>query len=192
MKGCRKCHHESEDNDSMCHMVEVNKGARKIMTEIPDQLTSVFTWAVVTGAFILMLGTATYLVLVIELSTTNVPVSSPKHSVVSLPFAAQPTAAVVNVTTREFCSTVSKELYSLERVGYVDAEHKVSKLMALDISVSDVHYVFTDTTHVSWFSTCALESTLKAIGRSGRVNVFVIHGIENDQSHDRQRLVSPV
>jgi len=196
MKGCQKYHHhKSEDDDSVSYMSEVNKGAQKIITEIPDQLTSVFIWIVSTGFFIFILVMVTYLVLKYE-SPTDLVASSAKDSVIMLPrpspfHSPEPAPTIVNVTPREFCSTVSKDLYSLEQIGYVDTDRWVSKLMALKIGTGDVHYVFINNTHVPWLFTCSIESTLRAVSNNSRVNVFVIYGIESKSSlSDKQSLVS--
>lgn len=183
MKDFRKCHHESMDEDSVSHMSEVNKGAQKIITNVPDHLTSMFMWSVLTGVFIFFLVMATYLVLKLE--------SSLSHNLSAVPsalHAAEQPPAILNVTTREFCSTVSKELYSLEQMGYVNADHHMSRLMAMNISADDVHYVFTNSTHVPWLSACSVESALKAVGNDkSRVNVFVVHGIQFERVIDNDK-----
>lgn len=178
MKGCRKCHPELKVGDSVYYMKEVNKGAQKIMTAIPDQLAVLFTWTVLTVVFVFFLVMSAYLVLRFELSAK--PMFRSGEPAISVPSAlyAQKPPAVVNVTAREFCTTVSKDLYSLELIGYVDTDRRVSKLTGLDIGAGDVHFVFTNQTYVSWLSTCSLESVVRSIGNSGRVNVFVVSGIE--------------
>lgn len=188
MKDCRKCYHGQVDEDSVSHMSEVNKGAQKIMTNVPDHLTSMFMWSVLTGVFIFFLVMVTYLVLKLESSSSHNFSAAPS----TLHTAEQP-PAILNVTTREFCSTVSKELYSLEQMGYMNADHHMSRLMAMNVSADDVHYVFINSTHVPWLSACSVESALKALGNDkSRVNVFVIYGIKFERSENdkRQYLVS--
>lgn len=178
MKGCQKCCQERANND-IGHLTEVNKGARKIMTEIPDQLASVFKWTIYIGVFIVFFMVSTYYILKYETSAksqvfngnTN-PVSSELRSSETM---------VVNVTTREFCSTMAKDLYSLEQLGYTDTERRVSKLMATDIGVDDVHYVLINSTHIPWLTACSLESALKAVGNESRVNVFVVYGVNSER-----------
>lgn len=178
MKGCRKCHPGLKVGDSVRYM-EVNKGAQKIITAIPDQLTVLFTWTVLTVVFVFFFAISAYLVLRFELSAKPTFRSGePAVPVVPSALYAQKPPAVVNVTAREFCTTVSKDLYSLEQIGYVDTDRRVSKLTGLDVGAGDVHFVFTDQTYVSWLSTCSLESVVRSIGNSGRVNVFVVSGIE--------------
>lgn len=188
MKNCRKCHHKLEDDDSVSHMSEVNKGAQKIITDIPDQLMSVFMWTVLTGVFIFVLVVATYLMLKFETS------SSDKLSILSAFHATEQPPVILNVTTREFCSTVSKELYSLEQMGYVNADRHVSRLMAMNISADDVHYVFINSTHVPWLFTCSLESALRAVKNdNSRINVFVVYGIQFERPvYDQEFPVSEI
>jgi len=93
--------------------------------------------------------------------------------------ASVPAEQIVNVTASDFCSVVSRDLYSLEQMGYVDETRRVSKLLSLDLGGSqDVYYVFVNTTHVPWTVACSLESALGAVGNVGRVNVFVVSGME--------------
>lgn len=188
MTGCRDCEHASEYSDSVCHMAEVNKGARKIIADVPEQLASMLAWTVLAGVFIVVLMTATYLVLRVETNVTGT-LSAPTG-----PTGIQPMAS--NVAVREQCSF--KEQYAaLEQLGYVDAGQRTSKLMNLrGVGAGDVHYVFADTETVPWLSVCSLESTLRAAGNHSRVNVFVVNGIDNqypawqDTMHLLQRPVS--
>lgn len=104
-----------------------------------------------------------------------------------------PAEQIVNVTAREFCSVVSRDLYSLESMGYVDETRRLSKRLSLDIGgAQDVHYVFVNTTHVPWTVACSLESALGAVGHVGRVNVFVISGMEFDRTNNKYGLTQPV
>lgn len=193
MKGCRKCHTELKVSDSLIYMKDVNKGTQKIMTTIPDQLTRLFMWTVLTIVFVFFLVIATYLMLWFELSSKSM--LSSEKTVISIPSAlhAQEPPMVLNATTRGFCSTVSRDLYSPKQIGHVDTDHRISKLLSLNISASDVHFVFTNTTHVPWLSTCSLESVLRSIGNKGRVNVFVVSGIEFERPQfNGQNKILPV
>lgn len=67
MKITRKCRHGGDEEDDVCYMVKVNKGAQKIITAFPDQLALVFTWSLLTIVFVIFLMTASYLVLRFEL-----------------------------------------------------------------------------------------------------------------------------
>lgn len=178
--GYRKCDHSLEYGDSVCHMTEVNKGARKIMTEVPDELTSMITWTVLASVFILLLMAATCLVLTIESTANELPVAV--HLVGESP-------AVANKTARKLCSYTDLHV-TLEQL---DAACRKSELMTLQgVSVDDVHYVFADTATVPWVSVCSLESALRAVGNNSRVNVFVVSGIEDQLSlpNDAQNSVS--
>ncbi|VVC28657.1 Hypothetical protein CINCED_3A001813 [Cinara cedri] len=193
MKGCRKCHAKLKVGDSLIYMKGVNKGAQKIMTAVPDQLMRLFTWIGLMFVFVFFFVMATYMVLGFELSPKSM-LSSDK-GIVSVPSTlyAQKSPVVENVTTREFCSTLFKNLDSLEHTGYVDTDRRVSKLLSLDIRVSDVHFVFMNTTHIPWLSSCSLESVLRNIGKNGRVNVFVISGIEFERPlYNGQQKIHPV
>jgi len=107
--------------------------------------------------------------------------------------ASVPAEQIVNVTARDFCSAVSRDLYSLEQMGYVDETRRVSKLLSLDLGGSqDVYYVFVNTTHVPWTVACSLESALGAIGNVGRVNVFVVSGMEFVRIDNKCGLTQPV
>ncbi|KAL4083976.1 hypothetical protein QTP88_029292 [Uroleucon formosanum] len=82
---------------------------------------------------------------------------------------------IVNVTAREFCSVVSRDLYSLENMGYVDETRLLSKRLSLEISgAQDVHYVFVNTTHVPWTVACSLD------------------GMEFDRTNNKYGLTQPV
>ncbi|XP_050430546.1 uncharacterized protein LOC126839322 [Adelges cooleyi] len=94
---------------------------------------------------------------------------------------------VFNVVPQDFCTVISKELYALEQIGYVDPDRRVSKLMALDVRTTDVHYVFMNDTQMPWLSMCSLESALGAIGDRGRVNVFLVYGAVAKADHDRHK-----
>lgn len=193
MKGCQKCYNETKFDDSVSYMKEVNKGTQKIMTAIPDQLTKLFTWTVLTVVFAFFLMMSMYLVLRFELSSKPMVLS--EEAVVSVPsiLYLQKSQTVVNVTTREFCSTVSKDLYSLEQIGYVDADRRVSKLIGLEINANDVHFVFTNPNYVPLMSMCSLESVLASVGNKGRVNVFIISGIEFYQPlNNDKNIIRPV
>ncbi|XP_050529896.1 uncharacterized protein LOC126899252 [Daktulosphaira vitifoliae] len=97
---------------------------------------------------------------------------------------------VVNASTRDFCAVISKELFSLERMGYVDPDRRVSRLAALDATADDVHYVIMNTTFVPWLLPCSLESALAAVGSNGRVNVFLVYGVRVVHRHPQRRSVS--
>jgi len=88
MKIIRKCRHSGDDYDDVRFMAKVNKGAQNIMVAVPDQLAVMFMWSLLTAVFIVILMTATCVVLMFE---------SP-----SFPTAALQTSR----GTR--CSTVSK------------------------------------------------------------------------------------
>ncbi|XP_022161138.1 uncharacterized protein LOC111027193 isoform X2 [Myzus persicae] len=88
MKISRKCRHGGDDDDDVCFMAKVNKGAQKIMVAVPDQLAVVFMWSLFTGVFIVFLMTATCVILRIE---------SPSF----------PSAALLT-SRRERCPTASK------------------------------------------------------------------------------------
>lgn len=161
MKGCRKCSDGSArdllQHDSVGHMAAVNKGARKIMTEIPDQLMSVFTWTVFAGACIFVLLTATCLVLMYESCDRD-------YVADASPGPAHHDAA------RGLCPFKDPRRFRRHAPS--------SKLMTLDIGVDDVHLVFTPhDAFVPWSYACSLESALKAAGNGSRVNVFVVHGV---------------
>jgi len=107
--------------------------------------------------------------------------------------ASVPVEQIVNVTASDFCSVVSRDLYSLEQMGYVDETRRVSKLLSLDLGgAQDVYYVFVNTTHVPWTVACSLESALGAVGNIGRVNVFVVSGMEFDRIDNKCGLTQPV
>lgn len=155
----------------MCHMTEVNKGARKIMSEVPDELTSMITWTVLGGAFILLLMAATCLVLSVESTASELPVAA---------HLAGDTSAVTNKTAQKLCLASTDLHVTLEQL---DATCLTSELMTLrGLGVDDVHYVFTDTATVPWESVCSVESALWAVGNSSRVNVFVVRGLEDQHS----------
>ncbi|XP_022179327.1 uncharacterized protein LOC111039959 [Myzus persicae] len=98
-----------------------------------------------------------------------------------------------DANTSDYCSVVSRDLYSLEQMGYVDKTRRVSKLMYLDLGgAQDVHYVFVNTTHVPWKVVCSLESALGAVGNVGRVNVFVVSGMEFDRIDNKVGVTQPV
>jgi len=107
--------------------------------------------------------------------------------------ASVPVAQQVNGSTREYCKAVSKELFSLEKMGYVDKTSRFSKLLSLDLGgTQDVHYVFVNTTHIPWKVACSLESALGAVGPVGRVNVFVVSGMEFDRIDNNVDVTQPV
>lgn len=182
MKIFRKCHHRSAYDDSLCHMAGVNKGARKIMTDVPDQLTLVFTGVVLTGVFILVFMAVTYLVL-------EFTVTSP----LPLVHRNERSLSMVDVSGRKFCPwSKSIELNSLSKLGYASADGpRVSPLITLDTTVNDVHYVFGDVSVVPWSSVCSLEATLRTMSNDSRVNVLVVRGVEyEDTPHNDEQLVS--
>lgn len=161
MKGSRKYSDGSTNDllqlDSVRHMAAVSKGARKIMIEIPDQLTSVFTWTVFAAACIFVLLTAACLVLMYESCDRAVDV-------------ADMTPRTARHDARELCPF--KDRRRLRR------HVPPSKLMALDIGTNDVHLVFVSHgEYVPWSYACSLESALRAAGNGSRVNVFVVHGV---------------
>ncbi|XP_060853111.1 uncharacterized protein LOC132930981 [Rhopalosiphum padi] len=80
MKITRKCRHGGDEEDDVCYMSKVNKGAQKIMIAVPDQLAVVFMWSLVTGVFIFFLMTATYLVLKFESPSPLPSPSAALHS----------------------------------------------------------------------------------------------------------------
>jgi len=108
--------------------------------------------------------------------------------------ASVPVAQQVNYgSTREYCKAVSKELFSLEKMGYVEKTSRFSKLLSLDIGgTQDVHFVFVNTTHIPWKVACSLESALGAVGPVGRVNVFVVSGMEIDRMNNKVGMKQPV
>lgn len=188
MKGCRKHHRKLEDDDSLCYMTEVNKGAQKIMTDVPDELTSVFSWTILTGLFTIFLVGTMYLVLRFE-SSENLKTTfkdTARHGLsannAQLPIAERQ-------ITRKLCSAWSKD-YSVKQMNS-NINRRISKLMTLDINSDDVHYVFTNNTYVPWLFVCSLESALNAINNNNRVNVFIVDGIEYQRPlYDGPSLVS--
>jgi len=66
MKISRKCRHGGDDDDDVRFMAKVNKGAQNIMVAVPDQLAVVFMWSLLTALFIVILMTATCIVLRVE------------------------------------------------------------------------------------------------------------------------------
>lgn len=107
--------------------------------------------------------------------------------------ASVPVEQIVNVTASDLCSIVSRDLYSLEQMGYVDETRRVSKLLSLDLGgAQNVYYVFVNTRHVPWTVACSLESALGAVGNVGRVNVFVVSGMEFDRIDNKCSLTQPV
>lgn len=145
-------------------------------------LAELFVWTVIAALFLSVMIAVTYLALDFCSSAPPpqqqqqqhhdaVPIASPLHA---------PKRAIINVTTREYCSTVSKDLYSLEQLGYMDADRRVSRLLGLrDVGADDVHYVLANDTHVPLLFTCSLESVLRTMqANRSRVNVFVVFGIE--------------
>lgn len=191
MKSYRKHHRELDDDDSLCYMTEVNKGAQKIMIDIPDQLTSVFSWTIFTGLFIIFLVGTIYLVLRFEspdnLKTTFKDTARYESSAFNAP--KLPITERL-ITRRKLCSTMFKNLYSSVEQMDSNINRRMSKLMALDINSGDVHYVFTNNTHVPWLFICSLESALNATNNNNRVNVFIVDGIEfQHPMYDRRSLV---
>lgn len=182
MKGFSKCYHEKEKNDDVSHMYEVNKGAQKIMTEMPDQLTSLFKWVVVTTLFAVFFVTATYVLVLLEHETSE-----------RMPIPSSESLVAAN---RKLCSTAANVLYDRGQsaADSVDLNRMPgSKLMTLDVDPQDVHYVFVNDTHVPWLSMCSLETALRAVGNNGRVNVFVVSGVVSEgvpgaENHSVSRL----
>lgn len=186
MKGCRKCRYSPIGNDdSVCHMAKVNKGAQKIMSELPDQLTVMFTWTFATAVFVLCLVTATYVV--VGFSKPVAPAA--EDSVLAV------ASALHHVSKRESCSASSDPI-ALGRAGLAVTECRTTMLTtaAADAGTGDVHYVFANsTTHVPRLLVCSLESVLRAVGNWSRVNVFVVQGIGSDKRpalHDDEQPVS--
>lgn len=79
MKITRKCRHGGDEEDDVCYMFKVNKGAQKIITAFPDQLSLVFMWSLLIVVFVVFLMTATYLVLSFELPPPS-PSSAALHT----------------------------------------------------------------------------------------------------------------
>lgn len=152
---------------------------------------TIFGWIIIVSVPVSVMIALTYLAL--DVCSSAQPPLPPPCDVVPGPSALHvPRRAVINVTTREYCSTVSKDLYLLEQLGYVDADRHVSRLLALqDVGVGDVHYVLANDTHVPVLFACSLESVLRAMDNRSRVNVFVVFGIEFERPVlDEQRPVS--
>lgn len=192
MKGRRKYRRELEyDYDSSCHMADLDKGVQKIVTDVPDQRTSVVSWIILTGLFIIFLVVIMYLVLRFE-SPEN-PNTTVKDTALyrSSAFHAPKLQVTGRLKTRELCSALSNDLYLLEPMGYVsEINRQMSKLMTLDINSGDVHYVFSNNTHVPWLFMCSIESALNAVNNNSRVNVFIVDGIEFQRPvYDGQNMV---
>lgn len=191
MKGYRKYHRQLEDDDSSCHIVDLDKGVQKIMTDVPDQRTSVVSWIILTGLFIIFLVAIMYLLLRFE-SPEN-PDTTVEGTALyrSSAFRAPEVPMTGRLKTRELCSALSNDLYSLEPIRYIsDFNRQMSKLMTLDINSGDVHYVFTNNTHVPWLFMCSIESALNAVNNNSRVNVFIVDGIEFQRPvYDGQNMV---
>ncbi|XP_060852264.1 uncharacterized protein LOC132930411 [Rhopalosiphum padi] len=157
---------------------------------LSKKLSLVFVQSVLTAVFVFVLMTAAYL-LYLRYKSTAVQVKPIARR--SFYDDSAPVVQIVNVTAREFCSVVSRDLHSLKQMGYVDDDSRVSKLLSLDLGgAQDVHYVFVNTTHVPWTVACSLESALGAIGHVGRVNVFVVNGMEFDRTDNKCGLTQPV
>lgn len=190
MKGLRslECYRHQPEDES--HSTKVNRGAQIIMTKTPDQLTAMFKRTVLTVVFIVALVSATYLLLELDSVTSK---RRPDEYAATAPMtlashhcALEP-PTIVNVIDRELCSPGSDD--PLRRTGSTNAA--ISKLMDLNISANDVHYVFTNHTYVPRLSACSLESAVRAVGNGSRVNVFVVHGIHFERhSHEEQHPVS--
>lgn len=165
MRGYRKNHRVIEN--------------QKTVTDIPEQWKLVFSWIILTGLFIIFLVGIMYLVLRFE---------SPEYSETTVrdtvlyrssAFRVPELPMDERLKTRELCSALSNVLYSLEPMNYVsDINRQSSKLTTLDINSGDMHYVFTNNSHVPWLFLCCLESALNAVNNNSRVNVFVVDGIE--------------
>lgn len=180
--------HWLPDNDPVCedhNMMKVWSCVRKIISKLfPVQAASAFGWIIVKAAFICLLVFTMYLAMrLLSKSDEKTIVQKPiAMHIIEQQRPLAPPVQIVNVTTQKFCSTLSKNLYFFEQLGYMDPEHRVSKLMALNISSSDVHYVFTNSTHVPWLHICALESVLRSVTGNYRINVFVVYGLQFEQS----------
>lgn len=182
MKDCAECQLESEDDCYVCNLV--NKDDRQ-KTTTDDRCS----WTALVWWLILILLLVALCAFWFEWSSTREPPAECDKMPFEFPATNPP--VIVRVTNREFCSTLSKDLYSLEQMGYVDAVRRVSKLMTMDIGPGGVHYVFTNSTHAPWLYTCSLESTLRAVGNCSRVYVFVIDGIIFERPlYDRQHPVN--
>lgn len=122
MKITRKCHHGGDEEDDVCYMLKVNKGAQKIITAFPDQLALVFTWSLLTVVFVVFLMTTTYLVLRFELPPPP------------------PSSAALHTTRGERCPTDSRhQLVARQDIGpndihyvFIDYDH-ISRLYACSL-----------------------------------------------------------
>ncbi|CAI6373428.1 unnamed protein product [Macrosiphum euphorbiae] len=169
------------------------------LKKLTKKLAVMFMQSFITAVFVFVLATFTYY-LHLRCKSTAVPVSPNTFKFLYYDdmggsgfHASVPEEQIVNVTAREFCSVVSRDLYSLEQMGYVDETRRVSKLLSLDLGgAQDVHYVFVNTTHVPWTVACSLESALGAVGHVGRVNVFVVSGMEFDRTNNKCDATEPV
>lgn len=169
------------------------------LTKLTKKLAVMFMQSFITAVFVFVLATFAYYMHLLCKSTAA-PISpitgkfSYYDDMDGSGFRASvPAEQIVNVTAREFCSVVSRDLYSLEQMGYIDKTSRVSKLLSLDLGgAQDVHYVFVNTTHVPWTVACSLESALGAVGHVGRVNVFVVSGMEFVRIDNRCGLTQPV
>jgi len=174
----------------------VNVDGRRL-TKLAQKLAVMFMQSFVTAVFVFVLLTFAYYLHLRCRSTASAAVAgnfSYYDDTDGSGFRASvPAEQIVNVTASDFCSVVSRDLYSLEQMGYVDETRRVSKLLSLDLGGSqDVYYVFVNTTHVPWTVACSLESALGAVGNVGRVNVFVVSGMEFVRIDNRCGLTQPV
>lgn len=76
MKITRKCRHGGDEEDDVYYMLQVNKGAQKIITAFPDQLSLVFIWSLMTIVFVIF----TYLVLRFEFPPPQPSSSAALHT----------------------------------------------------------------------------------------------------------------
>ncbi|XP_027836698.2 uncharacterized protein LOC114119372 [Aphis gossypii] len=165
-------------------------------TSLSKKISLMFVQSILTAVFVFVLLIAAYLLYLRYKSIAVQPTAGRSFYDDENGSAfreSEPAVQIVNVTAREFCSVVSRDLYSLKQMGYVDDDNRVSKLLSLDLGgAQDVHYVFVNTTHVPWTVACSLESALGAIGHVGRVNVFVVNGMEFDRIDNKCGLTQPV
>jgi len=180
----------------MDNSTDVDANGRRL-TKLTKRLAVMFMQSFITAVFVFVLATFAYYMHLRYKSTVS-PITGnysyyDKIDGTSGSRASVPAEQIVNVTAGEFCSVVSRDLFSLEQMGYVDETRRVSKLLSLDLGgAQDVHYVFVNTTHVPWTVACSLESTLGAVGHVGRVNVFVVSGMEFDRTNNNCVLTQPV
>ncbi|XP_050424412.1 uncharacterized protein LOC126835701 [Adelges cooleyi] len=169
---CPKCVHldraTKEDYANTLHA-----GVSKAMDDITGQIKSIYFYVVSTIMVIALLFVATYLVVRCNSSFRHHNNDSHLRSF----HRRSAPADVVDATSL----VNSKKLYAEE------PDRRATKLIALDLGVTDVHYVFISDSWPSWMSMCSLESAVSAVGDNGRVNVFLVNGTKTD--HQKQKSV---